>query len=90
MKSIEILMTLIIFSVALIVYYSMFGSVVTSITGSVGNWSCVGATFNTTTCSNVVASTVSNLSWLPGILIILAALMPLFALVITLWVELGM
>jgi hypothetical protein len=73
MKAIEILITLIIFSVALIVYYSMFGSVVTSITGAVTNWSNISGT---------------NIGWLPGILVIMAALMPLFALVLTLWVEL--
>jgi hypothetical protein len=86
MKAWEILLTLIVFSVSMIVYYSMFGSVVTAITGSVANWSCVGATANATTC---LATNGTNMAWLPGILIILAALMPLFALVVTLYVELG-
>lgn len=87
MKIMNILLTLIIFAVALIVYYSMFGSVVTAITGAVGNWSCTGATYNTTTCVNVVATTVSNLAWLPGILIILAALLPLVAVVLVVYAE---
>jgi hypothetical protein len=73
MKAFEILLTLIIFSVSLIVYYSMFGSVVTAITGAVTNWSNISGT---------------NVGWLPGILVIMAALMPLFALVVTLYVEL--
>ena len=87
MKAWEILITLIVFSVSLIVYYSMFGSVVTAVTGSVANWSCIGTSVNATTC---LGATGTNMSWLPGILVILAALMPLFALVTTLWVELGM
>lgn len=71
----EVLLTLIIFSVALIVYYSMFGSVVTAITGAVTNWSDVGG---------------MNLSWLPGILVVLAAIMPLLAMVVVLYAEFKM
>jgi hypothetical protein len=56
----------------MIVYYSMFGSVVTAITGAVTNWSSVSG---------------MNLGWLPGILIILSALMPLFALIVVLYAE---
>ena len=66
------MITLILFSVALIIYYSMFGSVVTAITGSVTNWSNISGT---------------NVGWLPGILIILAALLPLIALVLVIYAE---
>jgi len=72
MKIQEILLTLIIFSVALIIYYSMFGSVVTAISGAVANWSDVEG---------------QDLSWLPGVLIILAAIMPLLAMVAVLYAE---
>jgi len=72
MKIQEILLTLIIFSVALIIYYSMFGSVVTAISGAVTNWSDVEG---------------QDLSWLPGVLIILAAIMPLLAMVAVLYAE---
>ena len=87
MKIFDILLTLILFSVALIIYYSMFGSVVTAITGAVGNWSCIGATFNTTTCINVPTTTTTNMAWMPGILIILSALLPLIALVLVIYAE---
>lgn len=72
MKIMEILLTLIIFAVALIVYYSMFGSVVTAITGAVTNWSSVSG---------------QNLGWLPGILVILAAILPLVAVILVVYAE---
>jgi hypothetical protein len=72
MKIMTVLLTLILFAVALIIYYSMFGSVVTAITGAVANWSNINGT---------------NVGWLPGILIILAALLPLIALVLVIYVE---
>jgi hypothetical protein len=85
MKAWEVLLTLIIFSVSLIVYYSMFGSVVTSITGAVSNWTCAGGTITNVTSNACTGGT--NMSWLPGILIILAAIMPLFALIVVLYAE---
>jgi flagellar biosynthesis protein FliQ len=72
MDMFEQLLLYIMLAITLIVYYSMFGSVVTAITGAVANWSNVNG---------------SNLAWLPSILIILAAIMPMLGIFLLIWAQ---
>ena len=85
MDMFEQLLLYIMLAITLIVYYSMFGSVVTAITGAVTNWTCAGGTVNGTTGACITGGT--NLSWLPTILIILAAIMPMLGVFLLLWAQ---